>query len=250
MRNLTDSVRIRDPRRSALAALIRGGSCRSSRRTRSSGARSDLTAAAACEYALLRRLDERTGRVEAMPPPSTDPLLEQIAPWGWHTRKRVLEELEAELGVHAEARPGGVSRLRTGSLHLKGRSGVAGEVDARSVRRISRSWSSRRVSSTASSSGTPTSCGAPRRAGWSPTPSSPATPATALLQIAAYADQLESGGLPVAPTVELILGTGATVSPPAGRRAAGLPRAAGAAARPDRRAHAEASEPQPGTPTT
>ena len=52
---------------------------------------SDLAAAATCEFALLRRLDARLGRVEATPA-EPDPMLERTARLGAAHERRVLDE--------------------------------------------------------------------------------------------------------------------------------------------------------------
>lgn len=59
---------------------------------------SDLTDAAECEYAVLRRLDYRLGWAEPIEEPD-DPLMKRIALLGDRHEQRVLESLE-ERGAH------------------------------------------------------------------------------------------------------------------------------------------------------
>lgn len=169
---------------------------------------SDLTSAASCEYAFLRRLDEKRGRV-AKQAPVEDALQDQIAKLGLAHESRVLARFLDVHGEHEIGRVGGVRQLamatsttRSGLQDVVTRTAdaFAGEPDvvfqagffdgefhghADFVRRTPDGWvvADTKIARTAKVS--------------------------ALLQVAAYADQLDRMGLDAAPTVEIILGTGA-----------------------------------------
>ncbi|MFD1722866.1 TM0106 family RecB-like putative nuclease [Amnibacterium endophyticum] len=70
----------------------------------------DLKAATECEWAVLRRLDARLGRVEAVPDPA-EALLERAARLGDAHEERQLAAYRAELGPHEPGRPGGVAEI-------------------------------------------------------------------------------------------------------------------------------------------
>ncbi|MHC5796386.1 TM0106 family RecB-like putative nuclease [Lacisediminihabitans sp. FW035] len=65
---------------------------------------SDLTAAAACEWAAMRRLDARLGRIDA-PPASTDEMLDRAARLGDRHEQRFLEQLHSRMEVVEIPRP-------------------------------------------------------------------------------------------------------------------------------------------------
>ncbi|CAN5194801.1 TM0106 family RecB-like putative nuclease [soil metagenome] len=65
---------------------------------------SDLTAAAGCEWAVLRKLDARLGRIAA-PPATTDDMLERAARLGDRHEERFLERLRTETTVVEIPRP-------------------------------------------------------------------------------------------------------------------------------------------------
>ncbi|CAN5484250.1 TM0106 family RecB-like putative nuclease [soil metagenome] len=65
---------------------------------------SDLTAAAACEWAAMRRLDARLGRIEA-PPASTDEMLDRAARLCDRYEQRFLERLRSTTDVVEIPRP-------------------------------------------------------------------------------------------------------------------------------------------------
>src|SRR3954451_6214240 len=58
---------------------------------------SDLVVAAACEFAVLRRLDVRLGRAQALPQ-DADPVLERTALLGGAHEARVLEDFRKRFG--------------------------------------------------------------------------------------------------------------------------------------------------------
>ena len=65
---------------------------------------SDLAAAATCEFALLRRLDARLGRVDATPA-EPDPMLERTARLGAAHERRVLDEYVRTYGTGVVGMP-------------------------------------------------------------------------------------------------------------------------------------------------
>ena len=65
---------------------------------------SDLTAAAGCEWAVMRRLDARLGRIEP-PPATTDEMLERAARLGDRHEQRFLEQLRSRVNVVEIPRP-------------------------------------------------------------------------------------------------------------------------------------------------
>lgn len=69
---------------------------------------SDLTAAVACEWALMRRLDAKLGRVTAVED-LDDPMLERASALGGVHEARELERLIDLHGVHTPGSPGGVA---------------------------------------------------------------------------------------------------------------------------------------------
>ena len=71
---------------------------------------SDLTAAVNCEWALMRRLDAKLGRVDAVPEPE-DPMLARASVLGGEHEKRALQRFRAEFGTYTPGRPGGVAEI-------------------------------------------------------------------------------------------------------------------------------------------
>ena len=170
---------------------------------------SDLTAAAACEHAVLRGLDARLGRGPAAEP-DADAMLARVSHLGDEHEQRVLRGLLARYGRWEPGRTGGLaqvpatrdpgSRAHLAAAHattldrlttadvvhqaafFDGR--FVGRADF-VVRQDDGAWSVRDAKLARN-----------------------AQP-TALLQVAAYADQLAAAGLPVARDVELVLGDGA-----------------------------------------
>ena len=76
---------------------------------------SDLTTAAGCEYAFLRRLDEKLHRT-VKAPALDDPLQKQIANLGLAHEARVLGELVEQLGDHDAGLPGRGHPARDGGI--------------------------------------------------------------------------------------------------------------------------------------
>lgn len=71
---------------------------------------SDLTAASDCEFAFLRRVDERLGRAVSVPP-KEDPMLLRAASLGDAHEARVLRHYVQELGQGTAGMPGGVVEI-------------------------------------------------------------------------------------------------------------------------------------------
>ncbi|WP_072806920.1 TM0106 family RecB-like putative nuclease [Rhodococcoides yunnanense] len=65
---------------------------------------SDLSAAAVCEYAMLRTLDAKLGRIEAVPS-APDPMLERTSALGFAHERRQLEALQAKFGSGVSIMP-------------------------------------------------------------------------------------------------------------------------------------------------
>lgn len=171
---------------------------------------SDLSAAAACEFAVLRTLDGLLGR-GAPVRAAADVMLERVARLGGEHEQRVLRALVREHGVWSPGASGGVAQLarpehydvrdepvaghhRTVELLRDGPDVLyqAGFFDGRFV-----GWADFLVRTAD---------------GWQVVDAKLARNAAvvAVLQLAAYADQLERAGVTLAPTVRLVLGDGSS----------------------------------------
>ena len=182
---------------------------------------SDLTAASACEFAFLRRVDAKLGR-EVVVPPDDDPMLARAARLGDAHEERVLGEYRGRLGAGAAGESGGVVEIpRPRSMSEEALREVAAETLAA-------------LRGGADLVFQATFFDAEQR------PGGPGEPAigfvgfadfllrlpdgrfevqdtklarrakvTALMQLAAYAEQLERLGVPVSDEAILILGDGA-----------------------------------------
>lgn len=71
---------------------------------------SDLTAASACEFAFLRRVDVKFGR-DVEVPPDDDPMLRRAAGLGDEHEQRVLQQYRDEFGEGTAGQPGGVVEI-------------------------------------------------------------------------------------------------------------------------------------------
>lgn len=165
---------------------------------------SDLTAASACEYGVLRALDAELGRASKSAA-EHDPLMEQIAALGDKHELDILAELKGGPGSHA-ARVVELSHLR--GTHT---------VEALTI------LNGKTMGALASRPDVVFQAGffdgeffgyadfiEDTDQGWRVCDAKLARQARpeALLQVAAYADQLERAGLVVAPTSALLLGNG------------------------------------------
>ena len=156
---------------------------------------SDLTAAAGCEWAVMRGLDARLGRID--PPPATpDDMLERAALLGDRHEQRFLEHLRSRLDVVEIPRPARstdpaeVVTLTTAAFH-SGASAVfqAAFFDGRFL-----GYADFIVRN------------ADGRYEVYDTKLARHAKITALLQLAAYGEQLGRLGIPTAETVSLVLG--------------------------------------------
>ncbi|GAA2223417.1 TM0106 family RecB-like putative nuclease [Herbiconiux moechotypicola] len=175
----------------------------------------DLTAAATCEFALVRRLDAKLGRCETPPDPD-DPMLERAARLGDAHELRVLEEYRARFGPHDAAAGKGVAEIgRPPSASPELLSAAAAEsvaalragadvvfqaafFDGRFL-----GYADFLVREGDDAEGRP-------RYAVVDTKLARRAKVTALLQVAAYADQLAREGVPVSDEVHLLLGDGST----------------------------------------
>ncbi|MFV0432758.1 MAG: TM0106 family RecB-like putative nuclease [Leucobacter sp.] len=197
---------------------------------------SDLTAASACEFAFLRRVDAKLGR-EVEVPPDDDPMLARAARLGDAHEERTLARYRAELGEGTAGSPGGVVEIpRPGSMS---------EADLLAVAEQTRTalegcaevvfqatfFQPAQVPACALGDDVEGDRGAPASSraldigfvGFADflrlgvdgsyevqdTKLARRAKATALMQLAAYAEQLERLGVPVSPEAVLILGDGA-----------------------------------------
>ncbi|MGI8393868.1 TM0106 family RecB-like putative nuclease [Leucobacter sp. W1038] len=184
---------------------------------------SDLTAASTCEFAFLRRVDRRLGR-DIEVPDNDDAMLARAAKLGEAHEARVLASYVAEFGSGSAGEPGGVVELPPrGDMTAEALTGLA-ELSRRALLGdadivFQATFFDPEVRPADPHTGDPaigfvgfadflarTPDGAyevqdsklARRA-----------KVTALLQLAAYAEQLERIGVPVAPWAVLVLGDGA-----------------------------------------
>lgn len=166
-----------------------------------------MTAAAECEYGVLRRLDVTLGRIEGVKP-EPDPLMEQISRLGDKHEARILQEMKEGT---ASGAPSVVAELSRAALPYT----QAGLLAAHEETVAAFASVSDVVFQAGFFDGefhgyadfierTPT--------GWRVSDAKLARHARpkALLQLGAYADQLLRAGIEVAPTAALLLGNGQT----------------------------------------
>lgn len=167
---------------------------------------SDLASAALCEYALLRSLD-RLEDPEDVSDAAPSPLLDQLAAAGNRHERQVLDDLVATHGdgVVAVARATGKGPAELTDLVRRTTDALGSGADVVFQAGFADGEFHGYADFLLASPD-----------GWVVADSKIARRAktTALLQVAAYADQLEALGFTVAPEVRLILGTGDTVSFP------------------------------------
>ncbi|QCB92315.1 TM0106 family RecB-like putative nuclease [Cellulomonas shaoxiangyii] len=177
---------------------------------------SDLTAAAECEYAVLRALDARLGRGPAVVT-DADAMLARVSHLGDEHEQRVLRTLVDRYGVWRPGAAGGVaavprprdpeSRADLEAAHVATLDRVAGGADVLHQAAFFDGRFVGRADFVVREPG-------PDGDVWSVRDAKLARNAqpTALLQVAAYVDQLDHAGVPVAPEVVLVLGDGATAT--------------------------------------
>ena len=163
---------------------------------------SDLTRAAECEFGLLRELDVKLGRCDS-PNAVCDPLADRISEMGDQHEQRILAGLEADATVSVVTiqRVGTASMDALEQLHQGTMSTLESAPDvvyqAGFFDGEFHGYADFLIRSAA---------------GWIVADTKLARRARpkALLQLAAYADQLHTAGLPVAPQAALMLGSGQT----------------------------------------
>ncbi|KQO10095.1 hypothetical protein ASF06_07720 [Agreia sp. Leaf244] len=166
---------------------------------------SDLTAAAACEWALMRRLDAKLGRIDAVVE-AEDDMLRRTATLGDLHELATLEQLREEGGVVEIERPA-IDQVAVAAEQTLDalRSGAAVVFQGAFFDGRFLGYSDFLVRDGVDDDDAPA---------YSVYDTKLARKAkiTALLQLAAYADQLQQNGIPTSETVHLILGTGKTTS--------------------------------------
>ncbi|TFC81303.1 TM0106 family RecB-like putative nuclease [Cryobacterium cheniae] len=181
---------------------------------------SDLSAAAACEWALLRRLDAKLGRIDAAPAPD-DAMLRRTAELGDAHELRMLEQLRASRTV-VEIERGDLADIRTAVDQTEAALRAGAEVvfqaaffDGRFlgyadfIIRTESGGQSHQAEQTAT-------CEAATYEAATyevyDTKLARSAKITALLQLAAYSDQLQLMGIRTGLNVHLLLGDGRTSS--------------------------------------
>ncbi|MDJ0350846.1 TM0106 family RecB-like putative nuclease [Cryobacterium sp. PH29-G1] len=185
---------------------------------------SDLSAASVCEFAFLRRIDARLGRIEAVPDP-VDAMLERTSRLGDAHEHRVLDGYRQARSVVEIERPERISRPALIAAAEQTRVAFTAECDVIfQATFFDPAFGPEGTGSPATANG---SVGTGNRkpiaflgfadfivrqsdGRWLVQDTKLARHArvTALLQLAAYAEQLERIGVPAAATVELLLGDG------------------------------------------
>lgn len=180
---------------------------------------SDLTAASACEFAFLRRVDQRLGR-DVVVPPDDDDMLARAARLGDAHEARVLAAYRAEFGPGAPGAPGGVVEITradsrdAAALHAAQAETVAALRGGAEVVFQATFFDEAQFAATERwpEIGFLGYADFVRRTPYGyevqDTKLARRAKVPALMQLAAYAEQLERLGVPVAPEVVLILGDG------------------------------------------
>lgn len=182
---------------------------------------SDLTAASACEFAFLRRADARFGRNVSVPP-DDDPMLARAARLGDAHEERTLAAYRDELGPWDPATPGGVAEIpRPDSMSEADLLAVSAQTEAALAAQAGVVFQATFFDPAQR----PGTADEPELAfvGFADflrmteageyevedTKLARRARVSALMQLAAYVEQLERIGVPVAPQATLILGDGA-----------------------------------------
>ncbi|TFD21619.1 bifunctional RecB family nuclease/DEAD/DEAH box helicase [Cryobacterium sp. TMS1-13-1] len=169
---------------------------------------SDLSAASVCEFAFLRRIDAKLGRIDSVPDP-VDSMLQRTSRLGDQHEHRVLERYRLGESVVEIARPERMDRpaLETAAADTRLAFSTGAEVIFQAT-----FFDPDFGSPTADIAFLGFADFIVRQEGgaWLLQDTKLARHArvTALLQLAAYAEQLERIGVPTAETVELLLGDG------------------------------------------
>ncbi|TFC94008.1 TM0106 family RecB-like putative nuclease [Cryobacterium sp. TMT3-29-2] len=181
---------------------------------------SDLSAAAACEWAFLRRLDAKLGRIDAAPA-TEDAMLRRTAELGDVHELRMLEHLRATRTV-VEIERGALGDLETATAQSETALRAGAEVvfqaaffDGRFlgyadfIIRTAEDDQSQQQDQAATYEAA--NYEGPTYEVYD-TKLARSAKITALLQLAAYSDQLQRMGIPTGPNVHLLLGDGRTSS--------------------------------------
>ncbi len=184
---------------------------------------SDLTAASTCEFAFLRRVDQRLGR-NIVVPENSDAMLQRAARLGDAHEARVLDAYRVEFGSGSAGEPGGVVELPPRGAMTEDALTELAELSQRALLGGADVVFQATFFDPAARPADPV-CGDPaigfvgfadflvRAPGgaYEVQDSKLARKAkvAALMQLAAYAEQLERIGVPVAPEAALVLGDGA-----------------------------------------
>lgn len=183
---------------------------------------SDLTAASNCEFAFLRRVDAKLGRDVAVPP-DDDPMLARAGQLGDVHEQRELDRLRGEFGDTEPGDSGGVVMIpKPSSMDLEALENAAGLTTRALLGRADVVFqatffeSEQRASTPGSSEPSIAFLGFADFLALLPsgeyevqdTKLARRAKTTALLQLAAYAEQLERIGVAVASEATLILGSG------------------------------------------
>ena len=191
------------------------------RGTRLMTSASDLTAANTCEFAFLRRVDAKLGR-EVVVPPDDDPMLARAARLGDAHEERVLDAYRAAHGAGTAGQPGGVVEIpRPSAMSEEG----LGEVARTTLLALTGGADLVFQATFFEPEQRPEGAEGPEigfvgfadflarlpdgRFEVQDTKLARRAKVTALMQLAAYAEQLERIGVPVSDEAVLILGDGA-----------------------------------------
>lgn len=182
---------------------------------------SDLTVASACEFAFLRRVDMRLGREVAVPP-DDDPMLARAARLGDAHEERVLAEYRRAFGAGSAGEPGGVVEIARADSRDEAALAAA---QAETVAALRGGAEVVFQATFFDPAGRPAAAGDPEIGfiGYADflalasdgsyevqdTKLARKAKVTALMQLAAYAEQLERLGIAASSEVTLILGDGA-----------------------------------------
>ncbi|MFC6356002.1 TM0106 family RecB-like putative nuclease [Luethyella okanaganae] len=162
---------------------------------------SDLTSASKCEFAFLRKLDAKLGRIEAVPD-AVDAILERAARLGDRHEERVLGDYRDRFGngVAEIARP---PRLTAETLEYAVDATIQAFAEGADVVFQATFFDGSFLGFADFIVRQPGGCYLVQD-----TKLARRARVTALLQLAAYVDQLARAGIPHAPTVQLLLGDG------------------------------------------
>lgn len=172
---------------------------------------SDMSVAAKCEWAVMRRLDHKLGRLDSAPPKDESAMLDRTAVLGNAHEEQILEDLEVQFGpavkIERPTAKGNADDWRTAMSTVTSQTQAALTGGSPLIFQAAffdgafQGFADFIVRRGTSVDGLPEyevfDTKLARRA-----------KITALLQLAAYVDQLTRDGIPSGPEVHLILGTG------------------------------------------